>query len=171
MYINSPYEVPEEVIASHGQRIANYLLDQLFQVILLFCILVGLVFIAALTQTDGIMHWIRNMGFFHQYLLGIVIAIIYYGISETLMGRTIGKFISGTIIVMEDGSLPDSDVILKRTFCRLIPFEWITFFGTPCRGWHDSIPGVYVVDKKLFDASIRKFRENNKAQTVEITEQ
>ncbi len=159
------FTISDDLIATHWQRIANYLLDLVFQMIFMFCVLTGVIVIALLAKLDGLIYWTLHMGIFHQYLFAIVIAILYYGLSETLLGRSIGKFITGTIIVMEDGSAPDSHVILKRTFCRLIPLEWITFLGMPSRGWHDSIPGVYVVDKKLFDAARQKFKSQTKSST------
>ena len=160
--------VTDDLIASHNQRMLNFWIDKIFQFILIIGIFFVLTIIAFATENDGLLYWMRDMGFFLQYLMGAVIAIVYYGLSETLMGgRTLGKFFSGTIVVTEDGSIPDSDVILKRSLCRVIPLEILTFLGTPCRGWHDSIPDVYVVDKKLFDESLRRYR-NNKALTAEI---
>jgi len=155
--MNSFY-VTDDLIATHRQRAANYLIDLVFQMIFMICVLTGIIFIALLAQLNGLIYWTQHMGMFHQYLFAIVIAILYYGLSETLLGRSLAKFITGTVIVMQDGSAPDGNVILKRTFCRLIPLEWITFLGMPARGWHDSMPGVYVVDKKLFDAARKRFK-------------
>lgn len=155
-------------MATHGQRIANYILDLVIMMIMAVVLFIGLMVVTMILGYDGLARWIEGMNKIQEYLLGAVITIVYYGMSETLTSRTIGKFISGTVIVMEDGSRPDSNTILKRTFCRLIPFEWLSFLGTPSRGWHDSIPDVYVVDKKMFDASMRQHRENSKAQTVEL---
>lgn len=158
----------DEIMASHGQRIGNRLIDLTFEIILMFCILGGLVLVSLLLDWNGFIYWMQHVGMFQQYLLGAVISILYNGLSETIMeGRTIGKFITGTVVVNQDGTVPDANVILKRTFCRLIPLEWITFLGTPPRGWHDSIPDVYVVDKKLFDARVKSLKQNNMSTPIQ----
>ena len=58
---------------------------------------------------------------------------------------------------MEDGTKPDAQTIIKRTLCRLIPFDGLSFFGTPSRGWHDSMSDTYVVKKDLFDEKVCLF--------------
>jgi hypothetical protein len=39
---------------------------------------------------------------------------------------------------------------LGRTFCRLIPFEHFSFFGS--RGWHDSLSRTDVVEAPVLKA-------------------
>ncbi|QDS95071.1 hypothetical protein FF011L_38550 [Roseimaritima multifibrata] len=47
--------------------------------------------------------------------------------------------------VNEEGGKASFGQVAGRTICRLIPFEIFSFFGTPCRGWHDKIPKTFVV--------------------------
>jgi uncharacterized RDD family membrane protein YckC len=71
---------------------------------------------------------------------------------------------------MEDGSKPDFGTTLKRTLCRIIPFEQFSFLGSQSRGWHDSICGTYVVNKKVFDEKHKQFYELDeigKSQEIE----
>ena len=58
---------------------------------------------------------------------------------------------------MHDGTKPDSGQILKRTLCRLIPFNVLSFLGSPCNGWHDTISDTYVVKKDLFNEKVKMF--------------
>ena len=76
---------------------------------------------------------------------------------ESIFSKSIGKFITRTMVVFEDGSKPDSGTILRRTLCRIIPFDNLSFLGTPSRGWHDSITNTYVVRKDDFERSKELF--------------
>ena len=71
-------------------------------------------------------------------------------------GKSLGKFITGTMVVKEDGSLPTSNDFLKRNFSRIVPFDSLSFLGN--RGWHDSWSDTKVVKKKSYlEAIERKF--------------
>lgn len=78
-------------------------------------------------------------------VLGIVIMLAYYIPLETLSGRTIGKLITGTKVVSEEGRIPSFSAVMKRTLSRFIPFEAFSFLGKDPRGWHDTLSKTYVV--------------------------
>ena len=78
--------------------------------------------------------------------------LIYYTTIETLTGRSLGKFITKTKVVIYDGSKPTFNEILVRSLCRLIPLEHFSFLGEDGNGWHDSISKTYVVDIAKFEA-------------------
>ena len=78
---------------------------------------------------------------------------IFYFLTELIFkGKSFGKLITKTRVVMEDGSNPTYLDYLKRSFCRLIPFEAFSFLGSEGRGWHDSVSKTYVVDEVRFEA-------------------
>lgn len=75
-----------------------------------------------------------------------VVGFIYYGLFESLNGRTLGKYITGTIVIARDGSAPGQGTVFLRTLCRQIPFEPVSFlFGVPM-GWHDILSKTLLVD-------------------------
>ena len=74
----------------------------------------------------------------------VLVLIPYYYFFEHFTGRTIGKYISKTMVVDKNGNNPNKISILKRTLARIIPFEGISFFGNE-RGWHDSLSKTYVI--------------------------
>ena len=78
---------------------------------------------------------------------------------ESLSGRTLGKLITGTIVVNENGKKPDFGTVFKRSLCRLIPFNAISFLFNPGLGWHDSISDTYVVNKKSLEESLKMFHD------------
>ncbi|MEK7253493.1 MAG: RDD family protein [Bacteroidota bacterium] len=75
--------------------------------------------------------------------------MFYYLVTETIFnGKTIGKFITKTVVVNMDGSPVAFPTVLGRSFARLIPFEAFSFLGASGRGWHDTLTKTMVVDEK-----------------------
>ncbi|HSD14071.1 MAG TPA: RDD family protein [Flavobacterium sp.] len=151
------FRITSDMLASQGQRFLNYLIDLGLQygVGLLFG-----VFIAVIANVFGnytLLDFFESMGRIEEYLVGTVISLIYYALCETFLSRTLGKYITKTIVVMEDGSKPDASTILKRSFSRIIPFNALSFLSNSGRGWHDSISGTYVVKKDLFEEQRKLF--------------
>lgn len=116
-------------IATSGWRFLNMIIDMAGYYLLVF--LVGMLIYA----TDQY----RIVEGMNDYLFGFALYLLYYVPQETLGGVTIGKLITRTRVVREDGSpitLRDS---LVRTVVRLIPFEAFSFLSkSRPRGWHDS---------------------------------
>jgi uncharacterized RDD family membrane protein YckC len=79
-------------------------------------------------------------------ILTILIYVTYYSVFEYFFGKTPAKFITRTKVVTLDGDKPSFSHILKRSLIRLIPIEWISFFGHYPIGWHDKWSGTQVVD-------------------------
>lgn len=70
---------------------------------------------------------------------------LYHFLFELLFGRTIGKFITGTKVIDEDGNKPNFLTLLVRNAGRLIPFNAISFLLFKA-GWHDAISKTTVVN-------------------------
>ena len=124
--------------AGQGLRFANMLIDSAVQF--------GIGFVAgfaivAMAGNDGLI-FLEGIG---GNLIGIPIGLAYYFLMEVTTGRTLGKLVTGTKVVNEHGEPASTGQILGRTFSRFIPFEAFSFLGTPCRGWHDSLPNTYVI--------------------------
>lgn len=69
----------------------------------------------------------------------------YYFFMEAGFGQSLGKMITRTKVVNEHGEQPELSAIAIRSICRLIPLEFISFFGPKTIGWHDSLSKTYVV--------------------------
>ena len=70
----------------------------------------------------------------------------YFIILEYKIGRTIGKYITKTKVVTEIGEQPNLKSIIIRTFCRLIPFDSLSFLFKDGEGWHDTISKTKVIN-------------------------
>ncbi|MEZ0005403.1 putative RDD family membrane protein YckC [Flavobacterium sp. 28YEA47A] len=145
------FRLDKDLYASQGTRLANYLIDYVCQIALMFALVVVLTMISVIIGNDSILARIENMNKIEEYGAAVVIILIYYNVFEIFFSRTIGKFITKTIVVDINGEKPDSQEILIRSLCRLIPFDGFSFLGAPNKGWHDSISKTYVVKKELLE--------------------
>ncbi len=155
---NQNFRVTPDLYATKGNRFANYIIDR----IVFYALILGLGFLAGVivysfftdtTAFDAFLYDIENMSrLMDRLITGIIFCILYMIFEILLKGKTIGKYITKTLVVMEDGAKPKASDIILRSLCRLIPFEAFSFLGAEGRGWHDSMSNTYVVDEKKFKA-------------------
>ena len=137
----------EIIPVDKGTRFINFIVDRVIIFIISFAI--G----AVLGLIIGIM-WPENLSYFdhvpflHEVFFGVVINFLYYFILETTTGQSIGKMLTVTKVLTEDGEKPDTKAIAIRSVCRMIPFEPFSFFGSTDLGWHDTISKTIVVKNK-----------------------
>jgi len=143
-----PFEITHDLQADKSLRLANFVIDYI--VYLAFCSLIGIAIgiLSTILGMQNVLDYVATMGTLHTYFWGGILFIIAFFPLEAMTSRTIGKFITGTIVVDENGEKPETRAFFIRTICRLIPFEVFSFLGD--RGWHDSISRTYVVKKKIF---------------------
>jgi uncharacterized RDD family membrane protein YckC len=87
-----------------------------------------------------------------QMLLGCLILlgtfIGYYAIMEIKFQKTVGKFVTKTRVIKLNGQKPQNSDIISRTFCRLIPFDRISFVFFK-NGIHDILSKTKVVKDSM----------------------
>lgn len=77
------------------------------------------------------------------YLIMIVIFFSYYILLETKYQKTVGKFLTKTKVINNDESKPNFKDILRRTCCRIIPFDAISFLFSH-NGFHDRLSDTHL---------------------------
>ena len=165
------FQVPDEILATHGQRFAHYLIDSIFEYILGIVLLVVIASIATVLGNKELIARIGTISQIEATMFLVVVILVYTNVTEILFSRTPAKFITGTIVVYEDGTRPNSDTILIRSACRLIPFEHFSYLLTPSRGWHDTLSKTYVVNKKKLEEKMTAhYGIPQKADIEEIVE-
>ena len=135
-------------------RLANYAIDVVVILILMF--ISGI--IASLLTYAGIYgpsEFFNEMGKGMDRLITAIYMFLYYSIMEITTQRTIGKYITGTMVITEDGSKAEPRSILGRSLCRLFWIEALSFISAFPRGWHDSASGTYVVNAKKYKEATR----------------
>jgi uncharacterized RDD family membrane protein YckC len=138
--------------ASAGQRFLNWLIDNLLMRYGLSYVTGTFVgFLLGTLFPAFTMRLIERENKFDLLLLGYIIGIfnylIYYTICEKgFKGYTLGKLITGTRAIREDGEELTLKDALLRTLSRMVPFEVFSGFGT--RPWHDSWTNTTVIKSR-----------------------
>lgn len=135
------------------KRLLNFVIDILV-VCLIFIILGAIAGILSLFGYNGFALWFDKLDGLTDRLVTTLVMVIYLFVIEVFTQRSVGKFITGTIVVSEDGTKPEARSIMIRNLCRIISFEALTFLGSTPRGWHDSASGTYVVDAKKYKEAL-----------------
>jgi uncharacterized RDD family membrane protein YckC len=155
------FMISDELIASTSQRFLNWVIDVVIQI---------LIFVISFSVIANIAHSYGNKELpsyllvnpIGQYTFVSIIRLIYYISLETLFAQSLGKMLTQTMVVDENGERPSHNVVLIRTLCRLIPFYEVSFFGMPCIGWHDRLSKTFVVNKKQLEEKQQHFRSLKK---------
>ncbi len=155
------YIISQNVMANKSLRFANYAIDSLITLGLTAAVMIVVMMLSDLLMydTSSFLSYIEHMNRLEEYIFGLFITIPYYILMEGLTARTIGKYLTGTIVVDNEGIKPSTETLLKRSFCRAIPFNAVSFLGKKSRGWHDSISETYVVNKKLLEIEKQNYKE------------
>jgi len=142
--VQTPTAVAQSyVVASLYKRLGNLVLDSIFSGILV-TIITSMIFGFG-SQSIG------------ASITYILLSFAYFAVSEIVWQKTPAKFITGTKVVMRDGSKAPTMNILGRTLARLIPFESLSFlFRKFPVGWHDKLSGTIVVDSTMTPEDVQK---------------
>jgi tetratricopeptide (TPR) repeat protein len=101
-------------------------------------------------RLDGVEHWVA--------LFGLAAAIVYFVALEGAWGRTLGKLITGTIVVDGSGRAPGMLKAATRTLLRVVEVDPLLIGGIPAgiallvtkrhQRVGDLLAGTYVVRRK-----------------------
>lgn len=129
-------EEVDRAIVNSWVRFLNFIIDFVAIVVLFLIVssLIGPVIQAIDQALFRITYFVLIYGVF----------VGYYAIMEIKFQKTLGKFITKTKVVRNDGEKPKNRDIIIRTFCRAVPFDRVSFFFTRT-GFHDSLSKTKVV--------------------------
>ncbi|WP_119081192.1 RDD family protein [Chitinophaga alhagiae] len=132
-------------MAGSGKRLANYLIDlaSFYVVMFMLGIVLGVLYPPLFDYVD------RPGGELLDRLFTLLLYGLYMGTVEALFkGKTLGKMITGTVAVNQDGTPLSAGTAFKRGMIRAIPFNALSGLGTPCHPWQDKWSDTLVVDIK-----------------------
>lgn len=124
--------------ASAGRRLANCVIDQIAILGMAIVAMIILMMIFGPSVERALKGPL-------EYLLGYGVSFIYYASLEMLTGTTLGKLVTRTVVVSENGETPTKLQFFLRSLSRFIPFEPFSFLGEDNRGWHDTLSRTYVI--------------------------
>jgi uncharacterized RDD family membrane protein YckC len=132
------------VQAGSGRRLANYLIDLVVFYILLIC--VGVVIGALDPNASEDLNSVTALGTLADRLITLLCYGICMGLVEGLFrGKSLGKVITGTRAVNEDGSRINFKTGFLRGLSRAVPFDAFSALGQPPYPWHDKWVNTYVI--------------------------
>lgn len=136
------------VLASQGKRFLNLIIDRVayFFFSWFFSSFVAGLYTEALYELTG-------YSFILVYIINVIISLCFYalfmgGVEAIFKGKSLGKLITGTKAVNENGSTISPKTALLRGLSRMVPFEVFSALGTPSYPWHDRWTRTYVIDEK-----------------------
>ena len=143
--------ITNDMLASKSKRFANFIIDYIIRIILVFIIGFAVAIYAHSVGNEDLIYSLENINTITEYLVGFLFLFIYYLTFESVNGRTIGKYITNTKVLMIDGTKASTDKVLIRTLSRIVPFEFLSFLGSDDKGWHDTWTDTVVVDIKKYE--------------------
>jgi len=158
------FKVTDDILASKEQRFLNFIIDRVVFYLIFFTIGILLVLLFSLIGFEKGVVWMENLeniGKGWDYLVSYTGMFIYFFVMETLLSKTIGKAITRTIVVYENGEKPILKDIAIRSLVRFVPFDALSFLGTLGNGWHDKWSKTFVVKEELFKDSKRLHKRFN----------
>lgn len=121
--------------ASKGKRLANYLID--------FVVFYAIIFVIAIIAPGIVVS--DGEASLAYYLIAIIVIVGYYTVLEGSTGKSLGKMVTGTKVVTENGNKITYKDAFMRSLSRLVPFEALSiFFGAGM--WHDRWTETQVVE-------------------------
>jgi len=134
---------------------SNYLLDLVAMVVGMFVLGAGIV---SLSSNAGLLFdsWLfADDNPISDYILNAIMILIYYPLTEGLLkGKSLGKYITRTRAVRQDGTEITMKDVFLRSLSRLVPFEHFSFLGNTDRGWHDKWTKTRVVNEKSLSSGV-----------------
>ena len=133
---------PDEIPADKGSRFLHHIIDVVVFYAVFF---LSSIVLATLAPEFILSIEIDTTNALLYNLMCIGLIVLYFGLLEGgTKGRTLGKLITKTKAIREDGSPITYGDAFKRTLIRLIPFEpFSAFFGDGM--WHDKWSKTMVV--------------------------
>ena len=133
--------------ANSGRRFFNFLIDRV-AIYLVWKFLLSRVNLAILIK---IYQYTRSEVaiYLFTYLFYIAFFVLLQATLETFAhGKTLGKWITGTRAVNQDGTPIDGRTAILRGLSRLVPLEVFSALGSPCFPWHDRWTKTYVINER-----------------------
>jgi len=155
-------EITYDMLAARNKRFVNYVIDTLITYVTALFVFYFSFRLYENTNIKTPEDWAVILNSFDFMLYDYIAIIMYYGLLESLVMRSSGKYVTDTMVIMRDGSKPTSTAILIRTLCRIIPFEFVSFFGRLPVGLHDVLSKTVVVDVFKYNQALKR---KNKFQT------
>ncbi|MFZ5636326.1 MAG: RDD family protein [Pseudomonadota bacterium] len=148
---SAPQERLEIDAAGRWRRFFNWAIDYACFTLVAILVTIPYAVWLVLQGDEAALARLEQPNLLRDYGIGMLAMLLYYIPMEGLFGFTVGKLVTGTRVVNEQGGRPSLGQVVGRTFARFIPFEPFSILlpsDSACRGWHDSLARTWVVRKR-----------------------
>jgi len=133
--------------ADKGLRFVNFLLDMIAYYGFIIVIGMGIGIYGLATGNENIADNLFGGSKSVEYLFSHLAYLVFYTLMEgATKGRSLGKWITGTIAVRLDGDAISWKDAFLRSLSRIVPFEPFSALGYA--PWHDKWTETTVVKKR-----------------------
>lgn len=140
--------------ATKWTRVGNIVIDRIVfsMLFFMFALLGGLIDgILGIYFFTRLFDQLSGIGRITDIVITNMLFFSYMFIVEYITkGRSIGKFVTGTKVIMTDGTAPSFRDYFIRNTCRLVPLDSLSFLGE--NGWHDSWSNTRVINIKNYES-------------------
>ena len=140
------------VMASLGARFVHIIIDN----IVLQVITSGVTYLMVTANPTDV-----SLEFVAIFLnLGLIFC--YYAVMESVFQQTVGKMVTGAVVVDEYGQKITFGTAALRTIIRVVPFDALSFLFS-VRGWHDRWARTYVMNKQVLQKRLQALQNEEEA--------
>lgn len=140
---NSTIDQINLLIADEQEKQRLLKLKQASKTIRFLNFVIDMAVITTITLLIALLFDIGSQAFLPQISF-VLIFVAYYAFMEIKFQKTVGKFITKTRVITTEEQKPKSIIIIRRTVCRIIPFDQISYLFT-LNGFHDRFSGTMVI--------------------------
>lgn len=91
------FQIDSTMLATQGQRFTNFIIDYVSRIVVLIAFMFVYMFLMMFTGSEEMVD-LEGMGFIEEYAIQLAVLLIYYNLMEIFTSRTIGKFVTKTIV-------------------------------------------------------------------------
>lgn len=106
------YKIPNYILASKTTRFLNFAIDLIFLHLIRAIIYIVSAFVPFNKEYITLLEWFNSFGKLDNYLFFSLLMFVYYSIFEIFTARTLSKYFTNTIVVIENGLKPSPNVII-----------------------------------------------------------
>lgn len=164
---NITVKIDSTMLVSWHKRLLNLVVDVI--AVMAIFVVIGLIgVVLSLLGYDGLLLWFDEMDGTTDRIVTTLVMSAYVFTMEVFTQRTVGKYVTGTMVVLENGSKPTTKAILTRALCRIIGLEAFSFISKVPRGWHDTASNTYVVDARKYKKALELKNSFDEIGTVQL---
>ena len=100
------FKISKYILATKNERFLHFIIDLVFIYFLSSLIYFLSGFVNFNDKYSCFSDWIDTFDFGENFIFKSIIWFFYYGFTEAFLSRSLGKYFTKTLVILEDGSKP-----------------------------------------------------------------